>query len=44
MQLEDEVGDDSKISSATSDSPEEVFVCGRIHGENFPSGSDQGDL
>jgi hypothetical protein len=44
MQLEDEVGDDSKISSAPSYSPEEVFVCGRVHCQDFARSSYQGDL
>jgi hypothetical protein len=44
MQLEDEVGDDSKISSASSDSPKEVFVGGRIRCFNFARGGDQGGL
>ena len=44
MQLQDKVGDDSKISSASSDSPEEVFIFGRVHGQDFARGSDQGNL
>ena len=44
MELVNELGDTTKVTSAPTDSPKEVGVGGLIGGENGSIGSDDGDL